>query len=860
MDYIAYILQSNIDAVFAFYGCAFIFLGLVISLQPKTPNTFSLAAELHLIGYFGYLHGVSELLVIVEMYQPESVAISWGVVVLQWISYSVLFEFSRRAMLQFSAIPRKIAGLDSAIAIYGVALLIAVSGTLVSADKVHALSAMSRYLFAFPGATIAGYALRRSLLLSALVTSVRGVRWAATSLALAFGCYGILAGLITVRVADFPVWLPTQDDFLFYFELPIPVFRALCALVIGVTLTYIIYSLITALSEKEKNTRLELEGLAATLDARVKQRTLALTLEIEKHKKTALDLKISEQHQQKLTLAAQRDQQHVRALLSAMNIGILFEDKTKHIVYTNPAFETMWEIPRGVVLAGLHTKDVLKSAAKTFLDEEFALHHVFMVTQLDRVELAFSSRQTFVQTSHPVHDLDGGLIGRLWMFEDTTEEMRMAQRLIYLAERDVLTGLFNRHRFQEQLDHQINMLKRNNGKCSVLYLGLDEFKIINDTLGHSTGDHILTRAANQLVSITRASDFVARVGGDEFGIITTSVAEDAINALVTRVIEAMSTLKISVEDTDVNIAVSVGIAKYPAHGQNAEELIAHAGIAMHQAKTQGKNSYAIYNPNKDHSIHTKERLLWNKTLDQAFEKEFFTLHFQGVYHAKDLSISHLEALIRLQDAQDPTKLIMPSQFIHFAEKSRQILDIDKWVVRNVIKQLKEYPQIDGIAVNVSGRTFDDQQVPIYIQEQLKYFGVAAERLIIELTETAAVSDLRDAQFFVEALQVTGCRIFLDDFGSGFSTFTYLKHLYVDSIKIDGQFIRDLDKNTDNIAFVSAMIGIARSLKKSVVVEFVENAEILELVRDMGVDMVQGYHLSRPGVLAQYLEPVKPKQK
>jgi len=236
---------------------------------------------------------------------------------------------------------------------------------------------------------------------------------------------------------------------------------------------------------------------------------------------------------------------------------------------------------------------------------------------------------------------------------------------------------------------------------------------------------------------------------------------------------------------------------------------------------------------------------WHNRIAQALEKNLYEMHFQGVFEAAQQTLSHLEVLIRMRDPNDPTNLIMPGQFIPVAEKSKQILHIDRWVIKRSIELLSRYPNLPPLAINISGRTFDEPDVPQFIRNQLSEWNVNPNRLIIELTETAAVSDIQDAQRFIEAIRQTGCRVCLDDFGSGFSTFSYLKYLNVEILKIDGLFIRDLPDNRDNQIFVKAMVEVARGLGKTTVAEFVEDAATLDMVRSLGVDMVQGYYLERP---------------
>jgi len=216
-----------------------------------------------------------------------------------------------------------------------------------------------------------------------------------------------------------------------------------------------------------------------------------------------------------------------------------------------------------------------------------------------------------------------------------------------------------------------------------------------------------------------------------------------------------------------------------------------------------------------------------------------------VYDAATGELAHLEVLVRMRDEADTTRLIGPMQFIGYAEKSGKILEIDRWVARESIALLRAQPLLPALAINISARSFDDPSLPAYIAAQLQAAGVAPQRLLVELTETSAVSDLRDAERFIDALRHTGCQVCLDDFGTGFASFAYLKHLKVDVLKIDGLFIRNLTREHDNQVFVRAIIDVARGLGRRTVAEFVESQEVLDMLKTLGVDMVQGYHLDQP---------------
>ncbi len=560
-------------------------------------------------------------------------------------------------------------------------------------------------------------------------------------------------------------------------------------------------------------------------------------------------LRLSEQQQRDLRLIAQREQGRMSALLTAMSIGILFEDRDSRVEFVNPAFKHMWAIGDSVSLVGRPTREVLEHSTHRFARPAHASKYVLQVLETheisERHELDLYDGRILTQLSYPVTDPEGRLLGRLWIYEDITHERQTAQQLLYMAERDPLTGLFNRHRFQQQLDQMIQGAQRTGNRFALLYFDLDEFKYINDTFGHRAGDTVLIRTAGEIANIVRAGEMFARLGGDEFAILSTLASDEAIDTLPSRVVKSISAVPFRFRGSNLRLTASVGVALYPDHGDNTEDLVAHADAAMYQAKNLGKNTWAVYDPTRDASGAMLERLGWNRRIAQALERGLLELHFQGIYRTADRGLGHLEALVRMRDPADPAQLIMPGHFVPIAEKGSQILEIDRWVLGRSVELLARHPGIPAIAVNVSGRSFDDPALPQYIRELLHEQGIDPARLIIELTETAAVSDIQDAQRFIETLTRMGCRICMDDFGSGFSTFAYLKHLDAQILKIDGLFIQDLPNHPDNQAFVRAMVDVARGLNKLTIAEFVEDGPTFEMLRDLGVDMAQGYHLDRP---------------
>ncbi|MEJ2398704.1 MAG: EAL domain-containing protein [Gammaproteobacteria bacterium] len=452
------------------------------------------------------------------------------------------------------------------------------------------------------------------------------------------------------------------------------------------------------------------------------------------------------------------------------------------------------------------------------------------------------------QLCYPVRDGEGRHLGHLWIYEDVTRERQTAEQLLYLAERDPLTGLYNRRRFEEELARAMSSATRRKSTGALLFFDLDEFKYINDTYGHRTGDAMLIKVGHEASALIRNSEFLSRLGGDEFAILIPDATQDEAERLAERVIRAIYQIPFRFEGRNLRLTTSVGIAMYPYHAAEQDELIAHADAAMYQAKEAGKNVWRVYRSELDASHQMIDRMSWNNRIAQALENNSFILHCQGIYHSQDGTLAHIEMLARMLDDEKNNEIIMPARFIPFAEKSGKILDIDRWVIRKTLEMLandKNFPDVP-VSINISGRSLDDPSLPQYIEKYLKKYAIPPKRLLFEITETSAISDLHDAQRFIESLQRAGCRVCLDDFGAGFSSFTYLKHLKADILKIDGLFIRDLPVDMENQIFVKAIANVAHDMNKQTIAEFVEDEKTLMMLRDIGIGMVQGYHLHKPG--------------
>ncbi|OGA22239.1 MAG: hypothetical protein A3I02_04270 [Betaproteobacteria bacterium RIFCSPLOWO2_02_FULL_67_26] len=586
------------------------------------------------------------------------------------------------------------------------------------------------------------------------------------------------------------------------------------------------------------------------LGIRISIRDITQRKEAERRLETTVaELRDAQSVQQEYLTRAQDEHARLSALLAAMDTGILFVSYDDRVVYTNPAFTRIWMIAPGTRLIGRSPQEVLATSACALARPEEQGRHVLRPPRegelLTALEIQMADGRLVTQQVHSVEDVYGRPVGHLWLFQDVTRERQTADQLIYLAERDALTGLYNRHRFNEELARMIADAQRHDSRVALLFFDLDDFKYINDTFGHRAGDAMLIRVAGEIAGQVRRNEIFARLGGDEFAILVPEISDEMLRVLAERITHAIALVRFQFEGQSLRLTSSLGIAVYPDHADNSEDLIARADTAMYQAKDAGKNAWRIYRSDLDTTFQMVKRLSWNDRILHALENNLMDLQFQGVYATDNRALAHFEVLVRMRDKDDPSVLVMPGQFIPMAEKSGKILDIDRWVLRESIQMLAELSGIPALAVNISGRSFDEPMLPQYIAEQLKHYGVAPRRLMVELTETSAVSDLHDAQRFIEALHQTGCGVSLDDFGTGFSSFAYLKHLQVDSVKIDGLFIRNLPNESDNQLFVKAIVTVARGLHKTTIAECVEDEETLVMLRNFGVDCVQGYYLEKP---------------
>jgi len=470
----------------------------------------------------------------------------------------------------------------------------------------------------------------------------------------------------------------------------------------------------------------------------------------------------------------------------------------------------------------------------------------------DVVRDVFSGRHVRVESAHgdhwlrhhvePLADRDRQIIGAVGVSIDITELKRTQRQLFDAAHRDRLTGLPNRFSLDQRLQETVALAGRDNGRIALLFLDLDRFKDVNDTMGHGAGDDVLREVAARLQRCVRGGDFIARPGGDEFVIIMPSIAGiKDIEVLSQRLIRAASA-PIQLEDREVYGGISIGAAVFPEHALDAGALTAHADTAMYRAKAAGGSALSIY----EDAMHAEdaERFALEADLRSALMRGEIELEFQPLVDLARGQITGCEALARWRHPSRGT--IAPSVFIPIAEQSSAIIDIDRWVLRQACTALATFRTIDPefrVAVNLSARDLREPTCATGVATALAEFELPPEALIIEVTETAALND--DVLPGLERLRDLGVHIAMDDFGIGYSSLSTLKRLPITMLKIDRTFIRDIEEDESDRAIVVSIVNVAKAFGLRVVAEGIETEEQAAFVRAHGCDDGQGYRFGRP---------------
>lgn len=446
----------------------------------------------------------------------------------------------------------------------------------------------------------------------------------------------------------------------------------------------------------------------------------------------------------------------------------------------------------------------------------------------------------------PLFDNNGKVVRITGTARDVTEQKIFERELTYQAQHDTLTGLYNRNYFQQELQRLISRVARSGAECALLYLDLDQFKYVNDTLGHAAGDRLLLECTNLLKANIREGDLLARFGGDEFTILLYNLDQAATERVAENLRKLFESYRFMDSGKTFNVTSSIGITLINSETASVDEVMSQADLACNISKTQGRNCVHMYKPSDYEKSGMAEDIGWATRVRDAIDKDRFTLAYQPIMSLHDEQVTDYEVLLRMTTEHGDQ--IMPSGFMPSAERFGLIHQVDRWTVRQAIHKLAAHHENSNFirfAINLSGHAFDDSELLPMINSLLRETRLEPSALTFEITETAAIADMQSAMRFIGELKDIGCQFALDDFGSGFCSFTYLKHLPVDKLKIDGSFVQNLAHTHVDQAMVRSMNQIAHALGKQTIAEFVENQASLDLLKQYGVDYAQGNYLGKP---------------
>ncbi len=555
------------------------------------------------------------------------------------------------------------------------------------------------------------------------------------------------------------------------------------------------------------------------------------------------------------------EKERAQVTLQSIGDGVITTDADGDVDYINPVAQdlTGWDMrsARGKPVAEImtiiheHTRATVDNPAMRCLRDgrivTLAENSILVTRKGDEIPIQDSAA--------PIRDRIGNIIGSVIVFHDTSKESRLFRQLSYQASHDALTGLINRSEFENRLAGAFDSLDSDPERSSaLLYLDLDQFKVVNDTFGHSAGDELLRQLSEILQAQIRSTDVFARLGGDEFGILLECCDEE-------RAMEVAEAIRVSVEgyrfewqESFTTIRVSIGVVMVTAVDDNVASLMSSADVACYSAKDMGRNQVHLYK-DSDASLRHEE-MKWVSRITSAVEEERFELFYQPIIGINDIhgeARGHYELLLRMRDEKGD--IVSPDQFIPSAERYSLMSTLDRWVVSTALAELADHRSKKEarytLAINLSGTSLSEDRFLEFVIDELKRHKLPNGAICFEITETAAISNLSRVVHFMKTLKKLGCMFSLDDFGSGLSSFTYLKNLPVDYLKIDGQFVSNVVDDSVDESMVKAISEVGHAMGIETIAERVETKQVLDKLGALGVEYAQGYYIARPTSVASF---------
>lgn len=550
------------------------------------------------------------------------------------------------------------------------------------------------------------------------------------------------------------------------------------------------------------------------------------------------------------------EKERAEVTLHSITDSVVTVDIEECIAYLNPAAE---------ILLGCGIKEVSgKKFRKVFnvVEEntgdaiDDALHRCFVTGEIVHLPehsslITKDNAVVSIEASiAPMKADTGDLMGAVIVIQDVSHTRRLTRQLSYQASHDLLTGLYNRRKFEENLEEILINVREEDKQHALFYLDLDNFKIVNDTCGHVAGDELLKQLPALFNEVLRSGDIVARLGGDEFGIILENCGLQQAANIADKIRKKIKDYRFIWDDKPFEIGVSIGVIGITIDNAEMAHILSSADVACYAAKDAGRNRIHIYEPSDEAVSERYGQMHWTARISKALEEDRFQLFQQPIVNVSTKERGHIEILLRMIDTDG--NIIPPGAFMPAAERYGLMPEIDRWVIHNTFMFMgmnNPAEPIHGtdrvIAINLSGDSINDGALLDYILQEKTKYNISLTNVCFEITETVAISNLSKATVFINELKNYGCQFALDDFGSGLSSFAYLKNLPVNYLKIDGSFVKDISSDKIDRAMVESIQQIGEVMKLRTIAEHVEDESTLLILQEIGVDYVQGYHLGRP---------------
>jgi diguanylate cyclase (GGDEF)-like protein/PAS domain S-box-containing protein len=439
---------------------------------------------------------------------------------------------------------------------------------------------------------------------------------------------------------------------------------------------------------------------------------------------------------------------------------------------------------------------------------------------------------------------------------DVTDRKQSNISLEYLATHDSLTGVYNRREFERRLQSGLLKAQNKNSDLTLLYMDLDQFKVVNDTCGHKAGDLLIKQLSQKLDAVVMEKGILARLGGDEFGVLLEGDNAQMAYLLANKLLNAVQEFRFIWENRIFTLGISIGQVPWQPNINSPEQLLSMADAACYLAKERGRNQVHTYSAEDEHMQRYESEMSWVSHINHALENDSFELYYQH-YQAlsKHIKGHHYEILLRMRDQEG--RIVLPGTFLPAAERYNLTAQIDRWVVENYFRWLADNPQhnaeLTRVNINLSGHSLADKELKLFVLNAFEKHKIPYKKVCFEITESMAILKMDETLEFINTFHKLGCLFALDDFGSGFSSYSYLKNLPVDQVKINGSFVKDILVDPVNMAMVNSIKDVAKAMGMETVAEFVESTEIMVELGKMGVDFAQGYGVAKPHALADFTQ-------